>query len=64
MTPDEYAALVTQGLADPIRSCGMRGCSSYATTVGLGLIWVAAVLTFLTGWEYFKKSLPYLRDDK
>lgn len=64
MTPDEYAVLVTQGLADPIRSCGMRGCSSYATMVGLGLIWVAAVLTFLTGWEYFMKSLPYLRDEK
>ncbi len=64
MTADEYAILVSQGLADPIRSCGMRGCSSYATMVGLGLIWVAAVLTFLTGWEYFTKSLPYLRDEK
>ena len=64
LTSDEYAALVSQGLADPIRSCGMRGCSSYATMVGLGLIWVAAALTFLTGWEYFTKSLPYLRDEK
>jgi CDP-diacylglycerol--glycerol-3-phosphate 3-phosphatidyltransferase len=32
--------------------------------VGLALIWVAAVLTLLTGWEYFRKSLPYLKDDK
>ncbi|WP_040672120.1 CDP-diacylglycerol--glycerol-3-phosphate 3-phosphatidyltransferase [Rhodobacter ferrooxidans] len=63
MTPEQYADLVTQGLADPIRSCGTRGCSSYATLVGLTLIWIAAVLTFLTGWEYFRKSLPYLRDD-
>lgn len=63
MTSDEYAVLVSQGLADPIRSCGTRGCSSYATMVGLGLIWVAAVLTFLTGWEYFRKSLPYLREE-
>ncbi|PKP73763.1 MAG: CDP-diacylglycerol--glycerol-3-phosphate 3-phosphatidyltransferase [Alphaproteobacteria bacterium HGW-Alphaproteobacteria-6] len=64
MTMDEYAAAVEVGLADPIRSCGMRGCSSYATMVGLGLIWIAAVLTFLTGWEYFSKALPFLKDEK
>jgi len=63
MTMDEYAAAVEAGLADPIRSCGMRGCSSYATFVGLGLIWIAAALTFLTGWEYFSKALPFLRDE-
>jgi CDP-diacylglycerol--glycerol-3-phosphate 3-phosphatidyltransferase len=64
MTMDQYADLVTQGLADPIRSCGTRGCSSYATLVGLVLIWVAAVLTMITGWDYFRKSLPFLKDGK
>ena len=62
-TVEEYALLVTQGLVDPIRSCGARGCSSYATLLGLALIWVAAALTALTGWEYFRKSLPYLREE-
>ena len=60
---DQYTALVSQGLADPIRSCGAKGCSSYATLVGLGLIWIAAALTIATGWEYFRKSLPYLKDE-
>ncbi|KAB2883662.1 MAG: CDP-diacylglycerol--glycerol-3-phosphate 3-phosphatidyltransferase [Albidovulum sp.] len=64
LTPEEYAELVTAGLADPIRSCGVRGCSSYATFVGLGLIWIAAVLTFVTGWEYFRKALPFLKDER
>jgi CDP-diacylglycerol--glycerol-3-phosphate 3-phosphatidyltransferase len=64
MTPEEYALLVSQGLADPIRSCGARGCSSYATILGLVLIWIAAVLTFLTGWDYFRKAMPYLRDER
>ncbi len=64
MTTDQYADLVTQGLADPIRSCGTRGCSSYATLVGLVLIWVAAVLTMITGWDYFRKSMPFLKDGK
>ncbi len=63
MTTDQYAIAVTKGLADPIRSCGARGCSSYATIVGLTLIWVAAALTALTGWDYFAKSRPYLRDE-
>ena len=64
MTVEQYAELVTQGLADPIRSCGTRGCSSYATLVGLVLIWIAAILTLATGWDYFRKSLPYLKEGK
>lgn len=64
LTMDQYADLVSQGLADPIRSCGTRGCSSYATMVGLVLIWIAAILTLMTGWDYFRKSLPFLRDGK
>jgi CDP-diacylglycerol--glycerol-3-phosphate 3-phosphatidyltransferase len=64
MTTDQYAEAVTAGLADPIRACGNRDCASYANLVGIVLLWVAAVLTLLTGWEYFSKSLPYLRDEK
>ena len=63
LTTEEYAELVTAGLADPIRSCGVRGCSSYATMAGLALIWVAAILTFVTGWDYFRKALPFLKDE-
>lgn len=64
LTTDQYAELVSQGLADPIRSCGARGCSSYATMLGLLLIWLAAVLTLVTGWDYFRKSQPFLKDGK
>ncbi len=61
-TVQEYADLVSRGLATPIPFCGTRDCSSYATWVGLFLIWVAAALTAVTGWDYFAKSKPYLRD--
>lgn len=64
MTPDQYAEAVTLGLADPIRACGKRDCASLAGDAGLVLMWVAAFLTALTGWEYFRKSLPFLRDEK
>ncbi len=63
MTPEQYAEAVVQGLADPIRACGKRDCASFANSVGLVLIWIAAFLTALTGLEYFIKALPFLRDD-
>lgn len=34
-----------------------------ANHIGLALIWVAAVLTALTGWDYFRKALPFLKDN-
>ncbi|WP_040610912.1 CDP-diacylglycerol--glycerol-3-phosphate 3-phosphatidyltransferase [Oceaniovalibus guishaninsula] len=30
--------------------------------LGLALLWVAAALTVVTGWDYFRKALPYLKD--
>jgi len=30
--------------------------------LGLALIWVAAALTAVTGWDYLKKAMPHLRD--
>lgn len=35
-------------------------------TVGIGLLWLAAVLTLVTGWDYFAKGLAYIlaREDK
>ena len=33
-------------------------------TVGVVLLWIAAVLTAVTGWDYFAKSLPFLREPK
>lgn len=35
-----------------------------ATWLGLVLIWVAAALTAWTGWDYFVKALPYLREPR
>jgi CDP-diacylglycerol--glycerol-3-phosphate 3-phosphatidyltransferase len=64
MTPDQYTEAVVAGLADPVRACGKRDCASVANDAGLALIWIAAVLTFLTGWDYFRKALPFLKDDR
>ncbi len=63
MTPEQYAEAVTKGLADPIRACGKSDCASFANSIGLVLIWIAAALTALTGMEYFLKARPFLRDE-
>lgn len=31
-------------------------------SIGVGLLWIAAFLTLVTGWDYFMKSLPFLKD--
>ena len=34
----------------------------YSWWIGIVLLWAAMVLTLVTGWDYFRKSLPYLKD--
>ena len=36
--------------------------SDLATHLGLVLMWFAAILTAITGWDYFQKARPWLRD--
>ena len=31
--------------------------------IGVGLLWIAALLTLITGADYFRKALPHLKDD-
>lgn len=38
--------------------------SEIVRIAGRALLWVAAVLTLITGWDYFRKSLPFLREPK
>jgi phosphatidylglycerophosphate synthase len=64
MTPEQHIEAVALGKAEAIRTCGNRDCASYANLVGIVLLWLAAFLTALTGWEYFVKSLPHLREEK
>jgi CDP-diacylglycerol--glycerol-3-phosphate 3-phosphatidyltransferase len=40
------------------------GAELWAGRLGLVLLWLAAILTFITGWEYFTKALPHLKDDR
>jgi cardiolipin synthase len=37
--------------------------AQWSGQVGLLLLWVAAALTLITGIDYFRKSIPYLKDN-
>jgi CDP-diacylglycerol--glycerol-3-phosphate 3-phosphatidyltransferase len=62
MTTEAYAAAVSAGEANAVLACGKRDCASVAGDAGLVLIWIAAALTAWTGWDYYAKARPYLKD--
>jgi CDP-diacylglycerol--glycerol-3-phosphate 3-phosphatidyltransferase len=35
----------------------------WSSNMGLALLWLAALLTAVTGWDYFSKARPYLSED-
>ncbi|MEH6359185.1 MAG: CDP-diacylglycerol--glycerol-3-phosphate 3-phosphatidyltransferase [Amylibacter sp.] len=37
---------------------------NYSFILGVALLWIAGILTFVTGYDYFRKAMPYLRDEK
>ncbi len=62
--PQMEAAVLAGEMDDEF---GLRGAVQrfvIAERVGLALLWVAGVLTLITGWDYFAKSLPYLKQPK
>jgi CDP-diacylglycerol--glycerol-3-phosphate 3-phosphatidyltransferase len=40
-----------------------EGAAGWATGAGITLLWIAAALTLITGWDYFRKALPYLKEN-
>ena len=40
-----------------------EGAAGWATGVGITLLWIAAALTLITGWDYFRKALPFLKEN-
>lgn len=52
------------GAEDPLHLRDIYNAYWLAWWVGVGLLWVAAVLTLITGVDYFRKALPHLREDE
>jgi CDP-diacylglycerol--glycerol-3-phosphate 3-phosphatidyltransferase len=62
MSPADYSAAIASGPSDwnPVWRLWVGG---WVTGIaGVVLIWTAAALTAITGWDYFRKALPYLKE--
>jgi CDP-diacylglycerol--glycerol-3-phosphate 3-phosphatidyltransferase len=54
---------IMAGGADPL-NLRLIDMAYWATWwIGVGLLWIAALLTLVTGIDYFRKALPHLKDE-
>ncbi|WP_438991596.1 CDP-diacylglycerol--glycerol-3-phosphate 3-phosphatidyltransferase [Lentibacter sp.] len=54
---------IMSGAEDDLQGLRWKAEGMYwAGQVGVVLLWLAAILTMVTGWDYFRKSLPHLKD--
>lgn len=54
---------IFQGGEDPLNLRLINTANWLTWWAGVVLLWIAAALTLITGFDYFKKSLPHLKDD-
>lgn len=62
MDGNTFAAIISGELED---SLGLRWKYSgylWSYNIGIILLWLAALLTLITGWDYFRKATPHLKD--
>lgn len=59
----DVVAQIMSGGDDPNHIRLIRDAYWWTWWIGVGLLWVAAALTLLTGADYLRKSLPYLKDE-
>ena len=54
---------ILQGGDDPLNLRLIQQAYWATWWIGVGLLWIAAALTLVTGFDYFRKSLPHLKDE-
>jgi len=62
MSPEIVAAILAGDAPDPLGVTWAYHATVWGYYGGLALLWIAATLTLVTGWDYFSKARPYLRD--
>ncbi len=63
MDPRMVQDILSGGEADVVGIKFWYHLFDWSFNIGLWGIWIAAALTLITGFDYFRKSLPYLRED-
>ncbi|MGV6887632.1 CDP-diacylglycerol--glycerol-3-phosphate 3-phosphatidyltransferase [Rhodophyticola sp. SM2404] len=63
MSPEIVDGILSGAIPDELGLILVDNASWASYHVGLIFLWVAGLLTFVTGWDYFVKALPFLRED-
>lgn len=64
LSPAEYEAAIAGGaeLGAPVWKAYML--EYWGKLLGIALLWIAGILTLVTGWDYLAKAMPYLREEE
>ena len=62
MNPDIFAGIMAGEIEDLHGLWWKEAGMVWAGNIGLLLLWLAAFLTLITGWDYFRKAVPFLKD--
>jgi cardiolipin synthase (CMP-forming) len=63
MEQEQVSAIINDGAEDIFGLLWKYQWWGLSYNIGIALLWIAAALTVITGFDYFRKSLPYLKDN-
>ncbi len=64
MDAETFEGVMSGRIADEVGLLWLSHGRDIAGASGLALLWIAAALTLVTGWDYFRKALPHLKEDR
>ena len=63
MDGETVSAILSGEEEDPLDIRGKMVRAEWGGIVGVGLLWIAAGLTAVTGWDYFQKARAHLGEE-
>ncbi|MEO1364421.1 MAG: CDP-diacylglycerol--glycerol-3-phosphate 3-phosphatidyltransferase, partial [Pseudomonadota bacterium] len=59
---DELVSAILRGDQPDLQGLGWKlAGAEWSGRIGLWLLWIAAALTLITGYDYFRKAMPHLK---
>jgi CDP-diacylglycerol--glycerol-3-phosphate 3-phosphatidyltransferase len=62
MSPEIIDGILAGAIEDEFNLRWIFVGYQWSELLGVALLWLAAALTAITGWDYFRKARPYLTE--